>query len=102
MNHTIVNAMVSGLQVGVLCVAAGATLGCVSADPASGSNELEQAAPAVTGSQEMVDCLLPGQIRQLDGTVTYLTQRQLVRMTRENCRTRGGEEHSSVPDHTQK
>jgi hypothetical protein len=40
----------------------------------------------------LVDCLVPGQIRQLDEKVVYPTQRQLIRTTREECRARGGEE----------
>jgi hypothetical protein len=46
-----------------------------------------------TGTDEnVVDCLVPGQIRQLDEKTTVTTQRQLVRATREECRNRGGEE----------
>jgi hypothetical protein len=40
----------------------------------------------------LIDCLVPGQIRQLDEQVTYPTQRQMIRTTREECRARGGEE----------
>jgi hypothetical protein len=39
---------------------------------------------------EIVDCLLPGQVRQL-GTLTYLTQRRPVHTTASDCRLRGGE-----------
>jgi uncharacterized protein len=39
---------------------------------------------------EIVDCLLPGQVRQL-GTMTYLTQRRPTRTTASDCRIRGGE-----------
>ncbi|HXA34898.1 MAG TPA: caspase family protein [Steroidobacteraceae bacterium] len=38
----------------------------------------------------VVDCLLPGQVRQL-GSTTYLTQRRPVRTEAADCRTRGGE-----------
>lgn len=92
MHHANVIAVVRGFQAGVLYyVMAGAMLGCVSAKPESGSNRPVQAAPTATHSQEMVDCLLPGQIRQLDETVTYLTERRLVRTTQVDCKTRGGE-----------
>ena len=91
MNHANVIAVVRGFQAGVLCVVIGAMLGCVSANPESGSNKPGQAAPSATHSQEMVDCLLPGQIRQLDETVTYLTERRLVRTTKSDCTDRGGE-----------
>ena len=83
-------AVVSSSQAGDLCVVVGAMLGCASADPELGSSELQRAAPTATNSQEMVDCLLPGQIRQLDETVTYVTERRLVRATQEDCKTRGG------------
>jgi hypothetical protein len=39
---------------------------------------------------EIVDCLLPGQVRQL-GNMTYLTQRRPIRTTAGECRVRGGE-----------
>ncbi len=39
---------------------------------------------------EVVDCLLPGQVRVL-GTRTYLTQRRPVKTTASDCRLRGGE-----------
>ena len=91
MNHANVIAVVRGFQAGVLCLVVGPMLGCASANPESGSNEPGQAAPAVTHSQEMVDCLLPGQIRQLDETVTYLTERRPVRTTQADCTGRGGE-----------
>jgi uncharacterized protein len=38
----------------------------------------------------VVDCLLPGQVRQL-GNATYLTQRRPIRTDTADCRTRGGE-----------
>jgi len=39
---------------------------------------------------EIVDCLLPGQVRQL-GNSTYLTQRRPIRTTTAECSIRGGE-----------
>jgi uncharacterized protein len=39
---------------------------------------------------EVVECLLPGQVRQL-GNTTYLTQRRPTRTTTADCRIRGGE-----------
>src|SRR5215216_3017694 len=39
---------------------------------------------------EVVDCLLPGQVRAL-GSRTYLTQRRPVKTTASDCRIRGGE-----------
>ena len=42
------------------------------------------------GDFEIVECLLPGQIRQL-GSMTYPTPRRPVRTTTGDCRVRGGE-----------
>lgn len=42
------------------------------------------------GDLEIVECLLPGQVRSL-GTATYLSQRKPVRTTTSDCRIRGGE-----------
>jgi uncharacterized caspase-like protein len=39
----------------------------------------------------IVDCLLPGQIRQLGGQVTYVTARRAVKTAASNCEIRGGE-----------
>ena len=39
----------------------------------------------------IVDCLLPGQIRQLGREVTYVTRRQPVKTSARNCEIRGGE-----------
>jgi hypothetical protein len=39
---------------------------------------------------EIVECLLPGQVRQL-GNTTYVTQRRPTRTTTADCRIRGGE-----------
>src|SRR4029453_13961468 len=39
----------------------------------------------------VVDCLLPGQIRQLGGKVTYGTARRAVKTAARDCEIRGGE-----------
>ena len=39
----------------------------------------------------MVDCLLPGQIRQLGGQMTYVTVRRAVKTAARDCEIRGGE-----------
>jgi hypothetical protein len=39
----------------------------------------------------IVDCLLPGQIRQLGRSVTYVTRRQPIKTTARECEIRGGE-----------
>ncbi len=48
-------------------------------------------APGSTDAYDVVDCLLPGQIRQLGARTTYVTERRPVRTTREDCAIRGGE-----------
>lgn len=48
-------------------------------------------APGSTDAYEVVDCLLPGQIRQLGTRTTYVTERRPVRTTKEDCTIRGGE-----------
>ncbi len=39
----------------------------------------------------VVDCLLPGQIRQLGGQTTYVTQRRAIKTSARECEIRGGE-----------
>jgi hypothetical protein len=39
----------------------------------------------------IVDCLLPGQVRQLGGEFTYLSKRRPIRTSAKNCAIRGGE-----------
>ncbi|MDF0665815.1 MAG: hypothetical protein P0119_07030 [Nitrospira sp.] len=43
-------------------------------------------------SNETVDCLLPGQVRQLGTQMTYVSERRSIRTTKEDCTIRGGEE----------
>jgi uncharacterized protein len=72
-----------------LLIAAVAIAAC-----AAPPSQTEQAAAtkglATRQDLEIVDCLLPGQVRQL-GNSTYLTQRRPVRNTASECRIRGGE-----------
>lgn len=57
-------------------------LGCLLTAPA--------ALPAPAEPQ-VVDCLLPGQVRKLGAMVTYLSARRPVRTTASDCEIRGGE-----------
>jgi uncharacterized caspase-like protein len=52
----------------------------------------DRAREGMAGRQdlEIVDCLLPGQVRQL-GNTTYVTQRRPTRTTAGDCRIRGGD-----------
>ena len=74
-----------GLGVGLALM-----LGCVS-DQGSGLSHLNLKDPRSADPFEVVDCLLPGQIRQLGTQVTYVTQRRPIRTTAEDCAIRGGE-----------
>jgi hypothetical protein len=65
-------------------------LGCAS-DQGSGPSQLNLKDPRSADPFEVVDCLLPGQIRQLGTQVTYVTERRLIRTTAEDCAIRGGE-----------
>ena len=65
-------------------------LGCVS-DQGSGLSQLNLKDPRSADPFEVVDCLLPGQIRQLGTQVTYVTARRPIRTTAEDCAIRGGE-----------
>lgn len=67
---------------------------CVSEPPPIDTvNAVMQAinAPGEGDAYDIVDCLLPGQIRQLGAQVTYVTERRPVRTTKEDCMIRGGE-----------
>jgi peptidoglycan hydrolase CwlO-like protein len=68
--------------------------GCAS-EPSTGgqptSSSLQRTAPDSDHAYDVVDCLLPGQIRQLGANVTYLTERRPIRTTAEDCIIRGGE-----------
>lgn len=67
---------------------AGALAVCVSAAQAASAGK--STPPSTRGDLEIVECLLPGQVRQL-GSRTYLTQRRPIRTTASDCRVRGGE-----------
>jgi hypothetical protein len=68
----------------------GIMLGCA-ADPAVDMSGLNLKAPESADPFDVVDCLLPGQIRQLGTQVTYVTARRPIRTTAEDCAIRGGE-----------
>ena len=80
-------------RAGVLAVVVG-TL------PYAGCATEERAAPAVAQIQQgpgkpddflVVDCLLPGQIRQLGRQATFLSARQAIKTSARTCEIRGGE-----------
>ncbi len=64
------------------------TLASCSSQPAS----VQQIAQQSNGSEWLVvDCLLPGQIRNLGSGLTYLTQRKPIKTSAVDCEIRGGE-----------
>ena len=74
-----------GLAVGLALM-----LGCVS-NQGVGPGQLNLKDPRTADPFDVVDCLLPGQIRQLGSQVTYVTERRPIRTTAEDCAIRGGE-----------
>jgi hypothetical protein len=78
-------------RTGLAAVAAAAVflLGSVAATAAQ-RVELPQGAVSVE-ELYIVDCLLPGQVRQLGGSFTYLSARRPIRTTAKDCAIRGGE-----------
>ncbi len=70
-----------------LAAAASVLLAACAAGP-SGTVEIPEG--AAVADLYIVDCLLPGQVRQL-GNSTYLTPRRPTRTTAQDCRLRGGE-----------
>lgn len=72
---------------GVVTLVAAVCVGCAENPTREGKS---------SSADNIVDCLVPGQIRQLDEKVTIATQRQMIRTTREECRNRGGEEQPAA------
>lgn len=64
--------------------------GCVS-DGGLDQTQLKLKDPRSADPFDVVNCLLPGQIRQLGTQVTYVTERRPIRTTAEDCAIRGGE-----------
>ena len=63
---------------------------CAGAAPAKDSDNKAREGLVKRSDLEIVDCLLPGQVRQL-GNMTYLGPRRPTRTTASDCRIRGGE-----------
>ncbi|EAR22506.1 caspase family protein [Nitrococcus mobilis] len=65
--------------------------GCAAGGPDwRSAGEAAREGSASVDDLQIVDCLLPGQVRKL-GKMTYLTARRPVRTTAVDCRIRGGE-----------
>jgi hypothetical protein len=78
------------LAVALLGLTQGLLVGCAS-NPDAGFSGFELKDPRSADPFDVVDCLLPGQIRQLGSQVTYVTARRPIRTTAEDCAIRGGE-----------
>ena len=76
-------------HIALAMVVIGMLSGCASGG--SPASQLPLKDPRAADPFDVVDCLLPGQIRQLGTQVTYVTERRLVRATAEDCAIRGGE-----------
>lgn len=77
------------------CTLVGTGLGlvvvCASAQDRGETEERIRIAAANMADAIVVDCQLPGKLRKLGGTRTYLTPGRLIRTSAVVCRTRGGE-----------
>ena len=74
----------------LLPLASGSGSGPATAQNPAGRGRRPTGPGAVEGFM-VVDCLLPGQIRQLGGKVTYVTARRAVKTAARDCEIRGGE-----------
>jgi Caspase domain/Sel1 repeat len=77
----------------VLAIAAGTLLsaGCASEDRGGQAATPLQSRPGKAEDFLVVDCLLPGQVRQLGRQMTYLTARRAIKTSAGDCEIRGGE-----------
>ena len=75
--------------------------GCSKHYVATEYQEKTQGEVVIGKEEEMVDCLLPGQIRKLGQRKVYQTPRRLIKTSVENCKIRGGQimrEAGEAPD----
>lgn len=70
---------------------AGLTVLCVACSTAGTQTTTRPTGPGTVEGFMVVDCLLPGQVRQLGGQVTYVTVRRAVKTAARDCEIRGGE-----------
>ena len=86
-----------GLKAAAAAVLSSFVVALVATAPAPPDSGQSSAWAAVENADQflIVDCLLPGKIRQLGTQVTYVGQRQAVRTSASDCAIRGGEYTSS-------
>jgi hypothetical protein len=76
---------------GMVVLGFGLVMACTSAQVSDETAERTRIAATNMEDAIVVDCQLPGKLRKLGGTRTYLTPGRLVRTPAIICRTRGGE-----------
>ena len=64
---------------------------CVACSTSGTQTTTRPTGPGTAEGFMVVDCLLPGQVRQLGGQVTYVTVRRAVKTAARDCEIRGGE-----------
>ncbi|MCH8073905.1 MAG: SEL1-like repeat protein, partial [Proteobacteria bacterium] len=75
----------------MVALGCGLVVACASAEVRNETAERVRIAAANMEDAIVVDCQLPGKLRKLGGTRTYLTPGRLIRASAIVCRTRGGE-----------
>ena len=78
------------MTIRVMLAVAAVVFACTGGALAWGSDDKAHEGIVTRSDLEIVECLLPGQVRQL-GTMTYLGPRRPLRTTTADCRVRGGE-----------
>lgn len=84
---------IKGFTVSIVAAFILSIYGCAS-NPSSGGDAQKMLAEAGTLKVEqlmVVDCLLPGQVRQMGSKLTYLTPRRPIKTAASDCEIRGGE-----------
>ena len=76
---------------GMVAMGFGLVVACAAAQESDETAERMRIAAANMEDAIVVDCQLPGKLRKLGGTRTYLTPGRLTRTSAIVCRTRGGE-----------
>ncbi len=75
-----------------IMLASAVAITVLGAGPVLAAKKVELPKGAITVEDlYIVDCLLPGQVRQLGGNFTYLSARRPLRTTAKDCAIRGGE-----------
>ena len=80
-----------GLLLGAACAMAGCGSSPTGNESVAATLPLNADSTARVEDYVLVDCLLPGQIRRLGTSMTYLTPRRAVKATQRDCAIRGGE-----------